>query len=232
MTTALVTGAGSGIGRAVAVALSQRGVNHLTLVDIDAAGLQATADLLEAESLPITADVGDEEQLTAAFDACAAQSGRIDIVVNNAAMMTPSPGFLDADMAVVDRVLATNVRGVLLGIRLARLHMAPAGGGSIVNTASGAGKVPLPTDPLYAATKAAVINLTRSSAPVLAADGITINAVCPGVVDTPMLKADGQPDNIEALLAEINLLSADEVAAMIADLALDPARTGEAPSIL
>lgn len=231
MTTALITGAGSGIGRAVAVALTRRGVTHVTLVDIDASGLQTTADMVDAESTCAIADVGDEAQLGASFDQCAAATGRIDIVVNNAAMMTPSPGMLAANMAVVDRVLATNLRSVVLGIRLAHQHMAGAGGGAIVNTASGAGKVPLPTDPLYAATKAAVINLTRSSAPGLAAEGITINAVCPGVVDTPMLNADGQPDNIDALLANIELLSAEQVADAIADLALDPSRTGEALSI-
>ncbi len=233
--TAIITGAGSGIGRATALELVARGVTHLGLFDLDQQGLDATVSMLPSGVVTSThvVDVGDFDLMSRCFSAAIAHFAdrSLDIVINNAAMMTPSPGFPLADIDTIDQVVTTNIRGVLNGIKLAHAHMNGNGGGSIVSTASGAGKVGLPTDPLYAATKAAVINLTGSCAPGFAEVGIRINAVCPGVVDTPMLQADGQPANIDELLANITLLTAEEIATAIVDLAFDPAVTGATPSI-
>lgn len=229
---ALITGAGSGIGRATAAELAARGVSHLVLLDLSDHGLAATAELLaDVDVSTHVVDVGDYDAMAAVFAAAVARVGTVDLMVNNAAMMTPSPGFPTASNATVTNVVQTNVMGVLNGVQLAFAHMVEIGGGSIVSTASGAGKVGLPTDPLYAATKAAVINLTRSCAPGFAQHNIRINAVCPGVVDTPMLQADGQPDNLDELLADIPLLQASEIATAMIDLALDPDRTGATPSL-
>ena len=229
---AVVTGAASGIGAAITTLLADRGVRGLALVDIDAHGLSHTAATLpdSVGVIGLVADVTDETAMGAVFDTAATQLGSVDLVFNNAAMMTPTPGLLDADLEVVNRVVATNVRSVLIGMRLAHRHMAGRGG-SVVSTASGAGKVPFPSDPLYAATKAAVVNLTRSLAPTFAADRIRVNAVCPSIVDTPMLRADGQPENIDQLLEGVPLLTADEVATALVDLALDPDATGQTPSL-
>ena len=230
---AVVTGAASGIGAEVCAQLAERGVAAVTLVDLDREGAQRTA-----EQLPVglnhgvigPVDVGDEAHMDYVFRSTATEHGSVDLVFNNAAMMTPTPGLLDADLEVVNRVVATNVRSVLIGMRLAHRHMAGRGG-SVVSTASGAGKVPFPSDPLYAATKAAVVNLTRSLAPTFAADRIRVNAVCPSIVDTPMLRADGQPENIDQLLEGVPLLTAEEVATALVDLALDPDATGQTPSL-
>lgn len=233
---ALVTGAGGGIGRAIAQTFADRGVRGLMLFDLDQDALDLSVSELAATGVDVLTrivDVSDVEQMAAGFAATIDHFGGVDYVCNNAATQTWQPAFPHADMADVGRVIDVNVRGVVLGCQLAFDHMSANGGGSIVCTASGAGKVPLPSDPLYSATKAAVVMLTKASAPSFADSGVRINAVCPGLVDTAMLTKSviGLPV-FEAALEHAPMLTPQEVAIAIVDLATDPERTGTTPSVI
>ena len=194
--------------------------------------MQVAAVAPDADCLQLTADVGDADQLTEVFATTIERFGRLDVVINNAGMKTAAPGFPEGSVAMIDQVLNTNLRGVIIGTQLAHRHMAANGGGSIVSTASGAGKMPLPTDPLYATTKAGVINFTQSCAPLFAADGVRINAVCPDIVDTPMFTGKGHSPELTAIIEAMTMLRPDEVATAIVDLALDLDTTGATPSVI
>lgn len=233
---ALVTGAGGGIGRAIAETFAERGVRGLMLFDVDQGALDLSAAALaetDVDVLTRVVDVADPEQMADGFAAAIDHFGALDYVCNNAATQTWQPAFPHAEMADVHRVLDVNVRGVVLGCQLAFDFMSANGGGSIVNTASGAGKIPLPSDPLYAATKAAVVMLTKSSAPSFAEADVRINAVCPGLVDTVMLarSLEGMPA-AQASMAHAPKLAPRDVAAAIVDLATNPDLTGQTPSVI
>ncbi len=231
---AVITGAAGGIGRSIAEVLIERGVTRLALFDLDDKALVAVAGELDGvEVLTAVVDVSDRAQFSEAFAAAVERFGRISLMFNNAAIQTPPPAYPAADLDAVDRVLDVNVRGVVLGTQLAFDHMSASGGGSIVATASGAGKVPMPNDPLYSATKAAVVMLTRASAPSFEVAGVRINAVCPSLVDTPMLyrSVAGLPE-MEAAVATMAKLSPRAVAEALVDLGLDETVTGETPSLL
>lgn len=233
---ALVTGAGGGIGRSIAQTFADRGVRGLMLFDRDQEALDLCVGELAATGVDVLTrlvDVSDELQMREGFAAAIDHFGTLDYVCNNAATQTWQPAFPHASLADVHRVIDVNVRGVVLGCQLAFDHMSDHGGGSIVNTASGAGKVPLPSDALYSATKAAVVMLTKASADAFGEGGVRINAVCPGLVDTPMLTKSviGLPE-FEAALERSPTLTPQEVAIAIVDLATDPERTGLTPSVI
>lgn len=236
---ALITGAAGGIGQALAEVFFERGARGLVLVDLDQhqlgdalAALRDRTAGREVDVLAVAADVSDRSELSAAFAEGIERFGSIDIVCNNAATQTWQPAYPHADLDAVERVIDVNVRGVVLGCQLAFDHMAANGGGSIVNTASGAGKVPMPSDPLYSASKAAVVMLTKASAPRFEKAGVRINAVCPSLVDTSMLDRSvaGVPA-LEAAAASMPKLTAREVAEAIADVATNPDQTGQTPSL-
>lgn len=234
MSAAVITGAAGGIGRAIAEVLIERGVTRLALFDVDETALTAaSAELDGVEVLTAVVDVSDRASFSDAFGAAVDRFGRIDLMFNNAAIQTPPPAYPAADLDAVDRVLDVNVRGVVLGTQLAFDHMSANGGGSIVATASGAGKVPMHTDPLYSATKAAVVMLTKASAPSFGVARVRINALCPSLVDTPMLyrSVAGMPE-MEAAVANMTKLTPRAVAEGLVDLALDETLTGETPSLL
>lgn len=177
---ALVTGAGSGIGRASAEALAAEGA-HILCVDIGADSAQATAH--DVGGTAVAGDVSDPDTWRAVLDA-AGSVGGIDVAHLNAGVYGHTGPIEDLPDDVYQRVVGANIGGVVLGTRAVVGSMRSRGGGAIVATASVAGLVPFPPNPLYTATKHAVVGFVRAVAPTLGA--ITMNAVCPGVVDTPM----------------------------------------------
>jgi NAD(P)-dependent dehydrogenase (short-subunit alcohol dehydrogenase family) len=188
---ALVTGAGRGIGKASAVALAQAGADVAT-ADIDAATAEAVAGAiakLGRRSLAVPADLGDLAQIDAMVETVAGALGGIDILVNNAAL-TQHGRFLEVSEATWDRLHQVNAKGVFFcAQRVARQMAAHGRGGRIVNIASIAGKGYAQTsNPAYAASKGAVIATTYVAAHQLAEHDITVNAICPGVVLTPLLE--------------------------------------------
>ena len=229
----IITGAASGIGRASALAFAAAGARALAIIDVDAAGLAAVAGCLDGRPVEMTsmvADVGDPQQLTAAFRTAQDALKRIDVVHNNAGIITGEPGWPDTPIERIAEVVNVNVCGTLMGTRLAIDALRPHGG-AVVNTASAAGLGPMPTDPVYAATKAAIISFTRSCGAMAAESGVRVNAVLPGLVDSTMIAKTGRngvPARwLDRLTSTLELLSPERVAAEVVRLAADSTLSGE-----
>jgi NAD(P)-dependent dehydrogenase (short-subunit alcohol dehydrogenase family) len=175
---ALVTGASNGIGRAIARRFSDEGA---TVIGLDLLEPDADAGLAEH----VQGDVGDEATLQRVIAAAVATHGRLDVLVNNAALQIEG-GFDDITDDALDKMLRVNVRGVFNACRIAAAAMTPAGGGAIINLAS---MLSFTADPVlagYCATKGAVVQVTRSAAVAYGPRGIRVNAICPGSVLTPL----------------------------------------------
>ena len=180
---ALVTGAAKGIGAAISARLAEAGA-HVTLADLDPAG-QATADALAAaghEASFVVCDITDPEALLRAVDAATA-GGALDILVNNAGIYPTTGPIEHVTDAFVQRMLDVNVRAQYSAAREASQHM--TNGGSIVNLASIAGVRGGANISAYAVSKAAIMGLTRAFANELGPRGIRVNAIAPGIIDTP-----------------------------------------------
>jgi NAD(P)-dependent dehydrogenase (short-subunit alcohol dehydrogenase family) len=187
---ALITGAGSGIGRATAELFAAEGA-AVALVDVRPEAAERVAEGIVASggrALALLADVVASTEIEAAVTRAAAEWGRLDIVVNNAGVEARG-SIVDADEGDWDRCFAVNVKGTFLCSRAAVPHLTQCGGGSIVNQASVAGLVAVPGLAAYCGAKGAVIALTRSMAVDLAPRGVRVNAICPGTVATPMVRS-------------------------------------------
>ncbi|QYB02656.1 acetoin reductase [Rhodococcus sp. USK10] len=185
---ALITGAGQGIGRAIALRLASDGAD-ISLVDVNADRVGAVADEVRAagsKAISLIADVTDRDQVRSAVDRTERELGGFDIIVNNAGIAQVDP-IADATPEDVSRILAVNVEGVLWGIQAAADKFRARGhGGKIINASSIAGHEGFAMLGVYSATKFAVRALTQAAAKEYASEGITVNAYCPGVVGTDM----------------------------------------------
>jgi NAD(P)-dependent dehydrogenase (short-subunit alcohol dehydrogenase family) len=212
--TALVTGGASGIGAAAARRLAARGAHVLIADRADASGLAA-----ELGGTARIADVTDPEALPALV-AAAEELGPLTTVLLNAGITAGQSGVEDLDLAGYRAIMGVNLDHVIFGTVAAVPALRRAGGGRIVATASLAGIVPMPGDALYTASKHAVVGYVRSAAPTLAADGIRLNAVCPGFADTPLIA------RAKAQFEDFPLLTAEDVADAIESV-LDRGEPGE-----
>jgi 3-hydroxybutyrate dehydrogenase len=186
---ALVTGAGSGIGRAIALALAAAGA-RTALVGRDAAKLEATRERIAArggESAAFAADVTSEADVERAVSGAAARFGGLSIVVNDAGKGASAP-VSKTTLALWNELLAVNLTGAFLVTRAALPHLVASGRGRVVNVASVAGLRGYPYVAAYCAAKHGLVGLTRALAVELAPKNVTVNAVCPGYVDTDMTR--------------------------------------------
>lgn len=184
---ALVTGAASGIGKATAERLAAAGA-RVCVVDLDDANGRGVATAVDGYY--VHADAGDARDVDAAFAACERELGGVDIAHLNAGIAIGHDDIATLPDDLYRRIMRINVDGVVYGVRAAIPAMERRGGGAIVVTASIAGLIPFPPDPIYDLTKHAVVGLIRSVAPALAVKHITANTVNPGMTDTNILSAE------------------------------------------
>jgi NAD(P)-dependent dehydrogenase (short-subunit alcohol dehydrogenase family) len=231
---AVVTGGASGIGRATALRMAKEGARVL-VADLDGTGAERVANTIrqaggEARAQPC--DVARDADAAAMVGRAVEAWGRLDVAFNNAGV-APGEALPLAEIAPEEwtRVLGINLSGVFFCLRHQIPAMARNGGGAIVNTASIAGRIALPRAGAYVAAKHAVIGLTRSAALDHAADGVRVNAICPGYVETPLAARaiERRRDEILARVPLRRIGTAGEIAELVVWLCSDRAGfvTGE-----
>jgi len=235
---ALITGGGRGIGRAIALAFARNGA-RVVLAARTAQQVEETAAEIgnEAIALPVVCDVSDVDSVQLMFARVSAKFGRgPDILVNNAGIAESAP-LAKTDDDVWQRHLAINLSGTFYCTRAAVPAMLERGWGRVINVASIAGKTGAPYIAAYSASKHGVLGLTRSIALEVAAKGITVNAICPGYVDTDMTtrgvenvtaktgrSADQALEAIKKMSPQNRLITVEEIAALALLLASEEGR--------
>jgi 2-hydroxycyclohexanecarboxyl-CoA dehydrogenase len=188
--TVLVTGAARGIGRAIALGLAQQGA-QIAVLDVLRDAAHETCQAIEAlgvKALPVAADLMKRAEVERAVAEVLAQWGQIDVLVNNAGW-DKLGFFLDSEEETWDRIIGINFKGMLYVCKAALPPMVKRGqGGRVINIASDAGRVGSMGEAVYAGTKGAVIAFSKTLARELARTRITVNVVCPGLTDTPLLQ--------------------------------------------
>src|SRR5258707_9055203 len=219
---ALVTGGASGMGLATAKAFAAEGA-AVALADVNEAAVRAATDGLVAaghKAIGIRCDVADEAEVAAMVRQTVATFGRLDAAFNNAGIQSPAIETADVSSEVFDHINAVNLRGVWSCMKYELLQMREQGSGAVVNCSSLGGLVGVPGRAAYHAAKHGVLGLTKSAALEYAARGIRINAVCPGIINTPMVAGMlvGEGEVMREMMKDVpigRLGRADEIAAAV-----------------
>jgi 3-hydroxybutyrate dehydrogenase len=237
---ALITGGGRGIGRAIAIAFAREGaqvaVAARTLAQVEEVARKLT-EQFSTNALPVVCDVSDVNSVAKLFERVRAKFGRgPDIMVNNAGIAESAP-LTRTDDELWHRILEINLSGTFYCMRAALPEMIARGWGRVINIASIAAKTGAPYIAAYSASKHGVLGLTRSAAMEVATKGITVNAICPGYVDTEMtsrgienitkktrLSADEAMESIKKMSPQNRVIEPEEVAALALLLASEEGR--------
>jgi NAD(P)-dependent dehydrogenase (short-subunit alcohol dehydrogenase family) len=185
---ALVTGGAGGIGRATSLAYAREGAK-VAVVDVDGAAAREVAQAitsLHGEAIGIETDVSRSDQVASMVEQVVAHFGRLDIAFNNAGIDIEHEPLAKITEEAFDKLMSVNVKGVWLCMKYEILQMLKQGGGAIVNTSSIGGLIGAARQPIYGATKHAVLGMTKAAAVEYGRKGIRINAVCPGIIRTEM----------------------------------------------
>jgi NAD(P)-dependent dehydrogenase (short-subunit alcohol dehydrogenase family) len=226
--TAVVTGAGSGIGRASALAFAAAGASVL-VADIAEADGQETAQLIEKDggtSAFTRVDVTEPDDLARMLGEAESMFGGVDVLHNNAGIVCGEPHWPATDPAVLMRQVTINLASVVVGTRLVVPYLARRGGGAVVNTASMASVLPLVDEPAYSATKAGVLMFTRACAGMEGSHGIRVTALLPGLVKTPLIQKSGDGTRQAAWVDMAESFMVWQTPAEVADVVVDLARNG------
>ncbi len=234
---AIVTGAARGIGRATAVALAEAGARAIVLADIRQELSEETADLVRAkgaEPMAWETDVADLASLRRVVEETERRHRGLHILHNNAGIGEGATDWPEVPDERAASIVDVNLRGVILGTRLALEPMKRSGGGAIVNTASGAAFTPLPPQAVYAATKAGVVHFTRSCVPLLESHRVAVSCVCPGLVTTELVQESGPGGPapwLQQILDAVEMLTPEDIAAQVLDLIRNPRSAGEVVTV-
>jgi NAD(P)-dependent dehydrogenase (short-subunit alcohol dehydrogenase family) len=237
---ALVTGGGSGIGRATCIALAREGA-AVVVADLNGEAAHETVQMIEGEGKTATGievDVTKRSDIERMVEFAERTYGGLDIAHNNAGIGTPRPRFPDARPEDWERTMTVDLWAVIACVQAEVPAMRKRGGGVIVNTASMAGIIPYAPDPIYNAAKHGVVGLTRGMAALKLEDNIRVNCICPGVVDTPMIRAglsqlsEAEREMQEKVLESMPKIQPDEIADAVLALIRDDELAGEAMGIM
>lgn len=233
---AIVTGAGSGIGRGIAEKLAAEGAT-VVVGDINEVAANETAEALGNGSIGVSADVTSRESVDAMVTAVVEKFGRIDVLVNNAGWDKVEP-FLQSKVPDWDRVIAINLYGTLHCSQAVMTVMAEQGSGAVINIGSDAGRVGSSGEAVYSAAKGGIIAFTKTAAREMARSKVTVNCVCPGPADTPLfagISAENPKlrDALERAIPLRRLAQPSDLANAVAFFATDESRyiTGQTLSV-